>query len=227
MKKIDKSDVTNWFYYYKWWLVLGLVVLGILLSILWNALGIGRVKTDHYIAYVGSKPLPEQCVTAVETALAALAPDLNDDGTVKVELRQYITGAADGQTGDVMYGYAAEITLLADITDGESYLFLVEDPAQFQLDYQILANADGSMPQEDDFLVADKVYRWDHCPVLSALELGDYEEQVLDQTLTGSCQQLLSGLYVGRRFFVKDVPHLPQSNTFWQTLTQGAHYEEN
>lgn len=229
MKKPTKKELSNWFYYYKWWLVLGLVVLGILLSILWNALGIGQTKTDHYIAYLGSKPLPEQCVTALENALAQLAPDLTGDGKVKVELRQYITEAGSGSSEDVMYGYAAEVRLLADITDGESYVFLVEDPAQFQLDFQILAEADGSMPEEDDFLAEDKVYRWANCPVLAGLALGDYAEQVLQETVTGSCQALLADLYVGRRYYYEEsaASHLPENKAFWQILTQGAKYEND
>lgn len=229
MRKPTKKELSNWFYYYKWWLLLGLVLLGIMGSILWNGLGIGQVKTDHYIAYVGSKPLPEQCVTALEKALSLLAPDLTGDGTVKVELRQYITEAGSGTSEDIMYGYAAEVRLLADITDGESYIFLLEDPAQFQLDYQILAEADGSMPEDDDFLTADKVYRWENCPVLMGLTLGDYAEQVLQETVTGSCQDLLADLYVGRRYYYDEstAAFLPQNKAFWQVLTEGAHYEEN
>ena len=49
------------------------------------------------------------------------------------------------------------------------------------MDFQILAEADGSMPEEDDFLVEDKVYRWGNCPVLTGLALGDYAEQVLQE----------------------------------------------
>lgn len=224
-----KENVATWFYYYKWWLLLGVVVLGILLSILWHALGIGQVKTDHYIAYAGSKPLPEQCVTALESALAQLAPDITGDGKVKVELRQYITEASTGDAEDIMYGYAAEVMLLADITDGESYVFLLEDPAQFQLDFQIIAEADGSMPEEDDFLVKDNVLRWADCPVLAGLELGDYSEQVLDRTLTGACQDILASLYVGRRYYYDEsaAKNLAENKTFWQILTEGAQYEKD
>ena len=46
----------------------------------WRALH--RVEPDYRVAYVGSLPLPDDAVASLETALAALGEDLNDDGAV-------------------------------------------------------------------------------------------------------------------------------------------------
>lgn len=220
-----KERFQNWFYYNKLYVAAVCVVLWVAGSMLWNALGIGRVKPDYRIAYVGTLRLPDACVEALEAELAGLGRDLNGDGRVTVELTQHITGDT-GNSENAMYGYAASVTLLADITEGTSYYFLAEDPQAVMDAFQIFANADGSMPPEDDYSIDGKVLLWSDCPVLSALELGDYEDSYLDRTETGSCQSLLSGLYLGRRFYYDetDVKYLDEFDAFWQILTAGAEY---
>ncbi len=71
---------SNWFYYNKWYLAVGCIVLYVVGSMLWNALGIGQVKPDYRIAYVGSRQLPQDCVTALENALSQYGQDVNGDG---------------------------------------------------------------------------------------------------------------------------------------------------
>ncbi len=219
-----QEKFSNWFYYNKWYLAVGAIVLYVVGTMVWNVLGIGQVKPDYCVAYVGSHRLPEDCVSALETALASLGEDVNGDGQVAVQLTQHIT---TGQTGDMdvdsaVYGYAAEVTVLADITQGESYFFLVEDPDKFQAAFQILANLDGSIPPETDFSGMDKVFPWAGCPTLADLELGTYTDTYLDQTESGNCQELLQNLYLGRRFFWNSEEDQSHNEHFWQRLTQGA-----
>ncbi len=212
---------TNWFYYNKWWLLVGGIVLYVVLTMVWNALGIGQVQPDHCIAYVGSRSLPQNCVTALEQALSPYGEDVNGDGRVTVRITQHITtNSADAQ--NQLYGYAAEVTVLADISQGESYFFLVEDPEQFQQYYQILAHLDGSIPAEEDFSAADKVLKWADCPVLAGLELGQYTDAYLDQTENGDCQALLKDLYLGRRYYYDPEMAASQgeNDRMWDRLTQ-------
>lgn len=218
-----KEKFQNWFYYNKWWLVVGAVILWAAGSMLWNVLGIGKVEPDYRFAYVSSVRLPDSTVEAVENALAAFGQDVNGDGRVAVALTQHISGN-ENDVENMMYGYAAEVTVLADLTQGESTFFLLEDPVSFQLAFQILAHLDGSMPAEDDFEALDKVYLWDNCPALASLELGSYEDNYLDLTETGENQELLSGLYLGRRFFYDpDQQKNPEAdNAFWLAITEGA-----
>ncbi len=212
---------SNWFYYNKWWLVVGAIVLHVAGSMIWNVLGIGQIQPDYRIAYVGSRRLPEDCVTALEEALTPYGEDVNGDGRVLLQMTQHITSAAKDVEGAV-YGYAAEVTVLADITQGESYFFLVEDPEKFQRDFQILAALDGSIPAEDDYSGMDKVYLWKNCPVLMGLALGSYTDTYLDVEESGSCQALLENLYLGRRFFWNSDADQSHNETMWQRLTQGA-----
>lgn len=213
----------NWFYYNKLWVFVGAVIVWVACSMLWNVLGIGQTEPDYRFVYVGSRRLPEDCVEALEAGLASLAEDCNGDGTVTVLVTQCVTNHDDALENQI-YGYGAEVTLLADITEGESHFFLMDDPQNLQLSFQILANSDGSIPAEDDYEVLDKVYAWTHCPRLVSLDLGTYEDAYLDRMETGSCQDLLAGLYIGRRYYYDaSMEEYPEANeTLWRILTEGA-----
>ena len=217
-----KEKLANWFHYHKWWIVVWAFLLFSAGSILWNALGIGRVRPDYVFAYVGSAALPDDCAAALESALAALGQDVNGDGQVVAELRQYVSNADSEDS--LMYGYASDVTLVADITNGDSYFFLMEDPAGFQRAYQVLAGPDGSLPEDDDHGIAGRAFQWSGCPVLAGLELGGFEETYLDQSVAGDNQELLSGLYFGRRgFYDENQAAKQQANeVLWEILTEGA-----
>jgi sulfur carrier protein ThiS len=218
-----RQRLGNWFYYNKLWVLVGVVILWVIGSMLWNVLGIGQTAPDYTVSYVGRLKLPQDCVDALENALAQLGEDLNGDGEVAVHLNQHIV--TDNRYADhATYSYGAEITVLADITEGESHFFLLEDPVDFQLSFQVLANLDGSIPAEDDFEALNKVFRWADCPVPASLELGTYEDSYLDVTETGEIQDLLKALYLGRRYYVGDSApaHLEAYETLWDILTEGA-----
>jgi hypothetical protein len=218
-----RQRLENWFYYNKLWVLVGIVILWVVGSMLWNVLGIGQAKPDYTFSYVGRLELPQDCVTALETSLAQLGEDLNGDGKVVVKLNQHVV-TDNSNTENMTYSYGAEITMLADITEGESHFFLLEDPVDFQLSFQILANLDGSAPSEDDFEALNKVYRWADCPALASLKLGTYEDSYLDITETGEIQELLQNLYLGRRYFYDPAQQkYPEADkNFWQVITEGA-----
>ena len=220
-----KEKLANWFHYHKWWVVLWVFLLFSAGGILWNALGIGRVRPDYVFAYVGHAALPGECIAALERELAALGQDINGDGQVVVELRQYVSNANQESAEDaLMYGYASDVTLIADITNGDSYFFLMEEPASFQRAYQALAGPDGAMPEDSDYSIDGRAFQWSDCPVLAGLELGGYEEELLDQSVTGDNQELLAGLYFGRRGFYDEKQAAKQdaNEALWEILTEGA-----
>jgi hypothetical protein len=204
-----KEKLLNWLHYHRLHLIVAAVLLWILGSMLWNILGIGQTKPDVIVAYIGRDALPEETAQALETALSAYADDRNGDGKAAVELRQYATNRSGDLETAIYYNYAADTTLLADITAGESYLFLVEDPAGVQRAYQIFAKPDGSPPEENDFEAMDKVYRWSDCPVLTDLDV--------DQAFWGD-------LYLGRRCFYEEKQAAEQqgNEALWDRLTEGA-----
>lgn len=205
----EKERLANWFHYNKLWIVVWAVVLSIVGSIVWNMLGIGKIRPDYIFAYVGANPLPGDCAEALEQELASLGEDVNGDGLVTVELRQYaINRGGDAETA-MSYNYAADVVLVADMTEGESYFYIVEDPAGVQSAYRIFAKADGTPPEDGDLGTDDKVFRWGDCPVLAGLAAD---------------QEPLEGLYIGRRYFYdeKQAKKQEANDALWDVITKGA-----
>lgn len=197
----------NWWYYYKWHVVIGGVLLLILLRLLAGALGIGQVEPDYTVAYVGSIPLSEETVEALVEELTVLSPDMNGDGKVTVGLQQYVT-VNTGDSDTLYYAQAAQVKLVADITECVSYFFLLEDPAFFQEATSALCNLDGSLPAEGDLSPEGKCLPWGSCPALAQMELGAD----------------LSHLSFARRGFWTDktVANAAECGQLWNILTEGA-----
>ena len=214
----------NWWYYYKWYVICGIVLLGILINITGNYLGWWAKSPDLQIAYVGKAELPADTVSALENAFASLAADFNGDGKIVIQVNQYISGLDGSDPEMVQYEYASELSLIGDISDCESYLFLMDDPKQFQRDYQLLAMKDGSCPESTDFSTEDKVILWSACPLLSEMDLGDYSTSIFGREIAGSNQDLLTGLSIGRRcFFTEDrTDYVDKCAELWDMLCQNG-----
>ena len=214
----------NWWYYHKWHMVIAAVLVLAAGNILYHVLGAGEVKPDYQIAYVGADPLPDDTVTALESAIAALGRDCNGDGRVAVKLHQYVSAANSDDENSLYHAYAASVTLMADITGCDSYFFLLDDPDGFQRDYQILRRLDGTLPADTDRDSSGYYLSWSDCPTLSSLDLGDYTEKLLDREISGSSQELLGRLYIARRgFWTEETSDYPDDCDFlWNALMKGA-----
>ena len=212
----------NWWYYHKWYVIIGVILLGIVLDLIGNALGLFTKSPDLQIAYVGKTPLPQDTASALQEAFTALAGDFNNDGETIVQINQYISNSSTTDMDTAYYQYASEITLIGDISDCESYLFLMEDPQNFQREYQLLALPDGGCPDEKDYSIENKVIVWADCPILAEMELGSYSETTMGQTATGSNQELLADFSLGRRCFYNDtMTNNPQEcSDLWDMLYQ-------
>lgn len=209
----------NWWHYHKWHVLIGVLLAAIGGNLIYNALGIGQVRPDYQFAYVGANALPEDTVAALEAGLASLGGDANGDGQVAVSLRQYPLYSADPQTA-----MAAQIQLMADLTEGESYFFLLEDPERFQRGYHSLCRLDGSLPDEEDSSAEGTYWLWGQCPALAGLDLGGYRYSALGETVNGDSSELVSGLAVARRGFwtEKTAAHPDECAALWEKLTEGA-----
>ncbi len=204
-----KEKIRNFFYYYKWWLAGGAVFLWILGSIVWNALGIGRIRPDYTAAYVGKNDLSEETAAWLRKALEALGEDVNGDGRVSVELRQYATGRQGDPETALGYNYAADTKLVADIAAGDSYFFLTADPGNLQRIYHLYAMPDGSPPDDADDSAEDKVLLWTACPALRS---------------AGELPAELEGLTVGRRCYYEEKKTASQeeNDALWRRMTKEA-----
>ena len=214
----------NWWYYHKWYVIIGVILLGVAIDLIGSALGLFTKSPDLQIAYVGKAPLPQDTVSALQQAFTALAGDFNHDGETIIQINQYISDSSTTDVETAYYQYASEITLIGDISDCESYLFLMDDPQDFQREFQLLANSDGSCPDEADYSIEGKVINWADCPVLAGIDLGTYTETTMGAAATGSNQELLAGLFLGRRCFYTDAvtDNLQECSNLWDMLYHSA-----
>jgi len=133
----DKPAFTwkNWWYYNKWFVILGIAAVAVIANVIIGNLK--KVKPDYQIAYIGTYPLSEDAASAIESALAAAGKDLNGDGQVIFKLNQYPTVKnADPEIALGQVGW--ETQLMADLLDCESYFFLLENAEEFGDNYDIL-----------------------------------------------------------------------------------------
>ncbi|MCX4374463.1 MAG: hypothetical protein OSJ58_22095, partial [Dysosmobacter sp.] len=119
---------------------------------------------------------------------------------------------------------AAQVSLMGDILECESYFFLLEDPEQFQRDYHSLRRLDGSLPEKGEDSLEGICLVWGNCPVLAGFDLGEYAYEWMGSTVTGSSQELVSALYLARRgFWTEKTSAYPEGcDALWSKLTEGA-----
>ncbi len=217
-KNFKKAKWKNCWYYYKWYVLCGIILLLIIGNLAGNAFGLWAKDPDFQVAYIGKSELPPPAVSALEQAFAAIASDFNGDGEIIIQINQYISGTPE--TGAAYYGYASDIPLIGDISDCDSYFFLMDDPERFQLEFQILASPDGSCPAPADYSAEGKVIPWADCSALSSPEPNIPSTAEPNTALPEDGPAYFSGLYLGRRCFYTDATteHIDQCNELWNTI---------
>ena len=218
LTKAEKRE--NWWHYHKWHVVIGVIAALVAVYMILDIFFRKDPVPDYQIAYVGAGQMPEETAAAIEAAAAAMGEDLNGDGQVLVRLRQYVSD----KDGDPNTLVAASVQLMVDVAEQESFLFLLENPAEFQQGYHTLCRLDGSLPEEADNSAEDCVLAWSQCPVLAGMDLGEYAYDLLGGTISGDSQEFMSRLFIGRRgFWADDTPEFQAGYTaLWEKLTAGA-----
>lgn len=191
----------NWWYYHKWYVICSIGLLGVIFYLIGNAFGLFKKAPDYQIAYVGETKLSQEVVDGLIQDFEALSQDFNQDGQVIVAFNQYPRDFPAVDFDSAYHQYASEISLIGDITDCESYFFLMDDPELFQREYQLLAQADGTCPESWDYDSDGKALSCMDCPQLASIDA-------------------LSGLYIGRRCFYTDktTANLEQCSQLWDFL---------
>ena len=95
-KPREKRELTpeekrrNWWDYHKWHVVIAIVCAVLLADLIYDSVWNRRNRPDYVVAYVGQTALPDSLVRVTEEGLAQLGEDVNGNGEVRVELRQFI-----------------------------------------------------------------------------------------------------------------------------------------
>lgn len=203
MTKSEKA--ANWWYYRKWYVIGGIAAAAAIFHLVGTLLGFWTKEPDFQIAYVGNYSLPEETITSLEEGFASIAEDYNGDGEVIVQINQYSHIGQNTDSGFGYYEYGSEIPLIGDISACDSFFFLTDDPDRLQQAVQIFSDLDGNRPDDDDYSTEGKVIAWVDCPILANMELGEYISAYgYEELATTANQELLSGLYIGRRCFYND-----------------------
>lgn len=229
-KELTKEEKRrNWWDYHKWHVVLVLVCAVLLADLVYDAVRNKNSKPDYVVAYVGQTALPDGLVEQVELGLATLGQDLNGNGTVLVELRQYLMADESVENPalameDMERGNASAMLLQANIEMVESMVFLLEDPELFRATYPVLCRADGSYIDETPDSQVPIWYSWGSCPALTELEMENFEIPVIGGMLEGDSQTALSGLAVARRGLWDDGTNdsILGGIALWESMTEGA-----
>lgn len=188
----EKEKRANWWHYHWLHVVLGVVLVLVVGGLVFSTFRNRSNRPDCRIAYIGSTLLPEETAAALEAQLAPLIGDVDGNGKTIVEIRQYAVG---GENTDP-YQEMARVTHL---TANDNFLYLLEDPEDFQERYLMLTYRDGTRPEEGTEPEEPLWYAWKDCKALAELPLGKYQTGTSDgEPTTADSQELLSGLYIGR-----------------------------
>ena len=221
-----KERWANWWdYNLKWVIIIGIAAAFVAYNFIGQYFFV--TKPDYNVAVVAPYYLPEDTVNALQDALAAYGEDRNGDGKVVVTLNVYTLDYSDTETQTESAAYltmAGTTKLATDVQGGLSSVFLLWDPAGFEESTGSLRYLDGTLPAADsDEDWWNMVYKWDDCPVLAGLDLGDYGPDTT-QSRSGSSQEYMSQFYVGMRgaWNSGTADNLAGGEEFWQKLTEGA-----
>lgn len=158
------------------------------------------VDPDYTVAVVTAEALPDEAVQRLQTALADYAEDANGDGTVVVQVNNY-TWSADAALTDMNGQMAGATQMNTDLANGESKIWILDDPEDFEQAYGALSEKLGAEWQT-------KLIPWRSQPALSGLELGSYNTAA-DGSQTVDIQSRFAGYSVA----VFDA-----SDALWQAL---------
>ena len=152
------------------------------------------------VAVVTAEALPDEAVQHLQTALADYAEDANGDGAVVVQVNNY-TWSADAALTDMNGQMAGATQMNTDLANGESKIWILDDPEGFEQAYGALSEKLGADWQT-------KLIPWRSQPALSGLELGSYNTAA-DGSQTVDIQSRFAGYSVA----VFDA-----SDALWQAL---------
>ena len=160
-----KEKLKNWWYYQRVPLLIGVIVLALVGSFVWEI--VTNVQPDYQVAYIGQYSLPEGVQEDLLVLLEEMADDRNGDGEVFVTLMAYVINEEDSSALEM------NTALYADLTVGTSEIFLVEDPMLMQEQFVVFLQENGEMPVDENSIENVWSYAWVDCPAVSErLNLG-------------------------------------------------------
>ena len=140
--------LVNWWRYHWHYFAVLLAALAVVFG--FAQLDKGIAEPDYTVGWVSAQELDEAAAQQISERFAQFGEDLNGDGTVTVNIHQIPLDIAamlarGGTEGQKEYG--ALMALEADLSSGESGIFLTDDAASFQRYTGALLYRDGTVPE--------------------------------------------------------------------------------
>ena len=119
--KTPKGKWENFWYYYKWWTLGGLVVATILTICIVQM--VTKVTPDYEIVVVTTDAVQSEAQKELHAALSEYALDVNEDGKVSVTLENLAIGRDDEGASEMTYTYATKLQALMSAGYNKFYIF--------------------------------------------------------------------------------------------------------
>lgn len=174
----------NWWRYHWLYVLAGVLAVLTAAGIAWERFA--RAEYDCGAALVTRYAVTQKELSALKTALEAAAEDSNSDGRVQVSVNdsQIDYTATDLDDASIRQMTTNVDKLHADFYTGQSGVFILDDPENFQRNHAALRYLDGSEPTEDAVDWENMVRHWNDSPVLNGLTFRNLDT---------------ASLYLGRR----------------------------
>ncbi len=174
----------NWWRYHWLYVLAGVLAVLTAAGIAWERFA--RAEYDCGAALVTRYAVTQKELSALKTALEAAAEDSNSDGRVQVSVNdiQIDYTATDLDDASIRQMTTDVDKLHADFYTGQSGVFILNDPENFQRNHAALRYLDGSEPTEDAVDWENMVRHWNDSPVLNGLTFRNLDT---------------ASLYLGRR----------------------------
>ncbi len=174
----------NWWRYHWLYVLAGVLAVLTAAGIAWERFA--RAEYDCGAALVTRYAVTQEELSALKTALEAAAEDSNSDGRVQVSVNdiQIDYTATDLDDASIRQMTTNVDKLHADFYTGQSGVFILDDPENFQRNHAALRYLDGSEPTEDAVDWENMVRHWNDSPVLNGLTFRNLDT---------------ASLYLGRR----------------------------
>ena len=174
----------NWWRYHWLYVLAGVLAVLTAAGIAWERFA--RAEYACGAALVTRYAVTQKELSALKTALEAAAEDSNSDGRVQVSVNdiQIDYTATDLDDASIRQMTTNVDKLHADFYTGQSGVFILDDPENFQRNHAALRYLDGSEPTEDAVDWEHMVRHWNDSPVLNGLTFRNLDT---------------ASLYLGRR----------------------------
>lgn len=142
--KTPKQKWDNFWYYHKWHVIVGSIVLALGLFLLYDMTHV--VQPDYQVAVLTERQYGEQELAPLKAKLESYANDLNGDGRTIVQVNSY----AIREDMDPNARIAEEVRITTDLTTGISFLFFTDD-ASFRMRQSqgtLFSYIDGTLPKD-------------------------------------------------------------------------------